>query len=235
MHWRRNQLPKQLALLSTCFGSHCSQLLDIRFLTSLSKPHCTIDLWETIHMIDHDREWGWLKLAEILPEPSLVSLSGAGCGHSGPFSVFDCSKWFGGLWDRQSGLAAFADSFSYQKNSCILLHVVQTWADMIIYRSLSYCIFMYIMYICILPFVTLWRSLQAHWLFFSCAYRVMWWGWLDAKLKESVEHKVDWQFVVTHFPAWWGEDRIWRALKSLRVESCFVQPALVLARVNSHE
>ncbi|CAK9058857.1 unnamed protein product [Durusdinium trenchii] len=58
--------------------------------------------------------------------------AGAGCGHSGPYSVFDCSKWFGHLWDAQS-------------------------------------------------------------------------GWLDAKLKESVTHQVDWQFVVTHFPPWWGE------------------------------
>lgn len=33
-------------------------------------------------------------------------------------------------------------------------------------------------------------------------------GWLDAKLKESVTHQVDWQFVVTHFPPWWGEARI---------------------------
>jgi len=58
--------------------------------------------------------------------------AGAGCGHSGPYSVFDCSKWFGNLWDRQQ-------------------------------------------------------------------------GWLDAKLKDSVQQKVDWQFVVTHFPPWWGE------------------------------
>ena len=35
-------------------------------------------------------------------------------------------------------------------------------------------------------------------------------GWLDAKLKDSVERKVDWQFVVTHFPPWWGEDRVLR-------------------------
>lgn len=143
MHWRHNQLTKQVALLSTCFGSHCSRLLQIRFLTSLSKPHCTIDLWETTHMchmIDHDWDWGWLKLTELISKPSLVS-SGAGCGHSGPYSVFDCSKWFGGLWDRQSGLAAFVDSLSCQKNRYITCNAGMSRHDL--YIEVCYCIFAY--------------------------------------------------------------------------------------------
>mmetsp|Transcript_68091 Transcript_68091/g.160266 ORF Transcript_68091/g.160266 Transcript_68091/m.160266 type:complete len:480 (+) Transcript_68091:68-1507(+) len=36
-------------------------------------------------------------------------------------------------------------------------------------------------------------------------------GWLDAKLKESITNQVDWQFIVTHFPPWWGEDQ-WKWL-----------------------
>ena len=68
---------------------------------------------------------------------------GAGCGHSGPYSVFDCSKWFGGLWDRQQGHGEFCGASSA--------------------------------------------------------------GWLESKLKNSVENSVDWQFIVTHFPPWWGE------------------------------
>lgn len=35
------------------------------------------------------------------------------------------------------------------------------------------------------------------------------WGqqqsWLDGQLRNSVIDKVDWQFVVTHFPVWWGQ------------------------------
>ena len=38
---------------------------------------------------------------------------GAGCGHSGPYSVFDCSKWFGSLWDRQSGTQGFTPDVSW--------------------------------------------------------------------------------------------------------------------------
>ena len=87
-------------------------------------------------------------------------LLGAGCGHSGPYSVFDCSKWFGNLWDRQQGLGACMTSkCSGATNFCGMSRVP---------------------------------------------------GWLDAKLKDSVERKVDWQFVVTHFPPWWGEDRVLR-------------------------
>lgn len=110
----------------------------------------------------------------------------------------------------------------------VTLHVTQAWADMI------YILKSVIVYLHITIREVLEKS-SSILTFFPVCRSVLWWGWLDAKLKESVQNKVDWQFVVTHFPAWWGEDRIWRALKSLRVESCFVQPALVLARVNSHE
>jgi len=91
---------------------------------------------KTIESLFRESPW-WDPEHNICGAQHSGTYAGAGCGHSGPYSVFDCSKWFGNLWDRQQ-------------------------------------------------------------------------GWLDAKLKDSVQQKVDWQFVVTHFPPWWGEDRVLR-------------------------